>query len=251
MNHPDLSGSVIHAAGSGPEIACRSPHHQVCRHGTFVAGILVARRGSRAPAICPGCTILSRPIFREVTDEERAPAADPGEVADAIMETVRAGAHVLNLSAATGGPSTRTEQALHQALDYASQWGVLVVAAAGNQATLGGSSIIRHPWVIPVISYDADGRPAGGSTLGSSIGRRGIGAPGEAIESLDTHGGTRIGGGTSFAAAFVTATIALLFSLYPDADPATVRNAITGNGFRRTVTPPLLNAEAALRTFEY
>ena len=49
-----------------------------------------------------------------------------------------------------------------------------MVAAAGNQGTLGSSAITRHPWVIPVVACDLRGRPMNESNLGSSIGRRGL-----------------------------------------------------------------------------
>ena len=70
------------------------------------------------------------------------------------------------------------------ALDHAMRRGVLVVAAAGNQATVGSTVITRHPWVIPVVAYDADGAPMGQSNFGNSIGRRGLGAPGDRVTSL-------------------------------------------------------------------
>ena len=33
------------------------PQSIACAHGTFVAGILCAKRNSAAPAICPDCTL--------------------------------------------------------------------------------------------------------------------------------------------------------------------------------------------------
>ena len=42
---------------------CSRADTAACSHRTFVTGILAARRGSVAPAICPGCTLLLRPIF--------------------------------------------------------------------------------------------------------------------------------------------------------------------------------------------
>jgi subtilisin family serine protease len=176
------------------------------------------------------------------------PAATSEELARAIVECVDAGARVLNLSAATDGPSTRAERRLEESLDYAARRGVLVVAAAGNQGTLGGSAITRHPWVIPVVAYDSRGRPMGQSNLGSSMGRRGLGAPGEAIESLRANGAPLTLGGTSFAAAFVTGAIALLRSLFPAASAAEIRRAVTQPQRRTTVVPPLLDAWAAYRT---
>jgi hypothetical protein len=63
------------------------------------------------------------------------------------------------------------------------------VAAAGNQGTLGSTAITRHLWVIPVVAYDLQGRPMDQSNLGSSIGRRGLGAPGDRITSLGAEDG--------------------------------------------------------------
>jgi hypothetical protein len=66
--HPDLAGSKIRAIPGKTTSTCRSPKSAACAHGTFVAGILSARRGSIAPAICPGCTLIVRPIFAESTN---------------------------------------------------------------------------------------------------------------------------------------------------------------------------------------
>jgi subtilisin family serine protease len=191
-----------------------------------------------------------RPIFNDDVANGPTLAATPAEVARGIVECITAGARVLNLSAATDEPSTRVERRLQDALDYAGKQGVLVVAAAGNRATLGSSVITRHPWVIPVVGYDARGRLLNESTLGSSIGKRGLGAPGDAIESLGPEASLRIGGGTSVAAAFVTGAIALLWSLFPRAKAHELRSALLYGPRRRAVTPPMLDAAQALRVIE-
>ena len=54
--------------------------------------------------------------------------------------------------------------------------------------------------------------------------------------------------GTSFAAPFVTGTVALLWSLFPNASPMELVNAIRKNGLsqsHRSIIPMLLDAEAA------
>ena len=70
----------------------------------------------------------------------------------------RRGARIINLSLALAQRSTRGEQALEEALNQAVRRGVIVVAAAGNQGTLGSSAITRHPWVIPVVACDLRGQ---------------------------------------------------------------------------------------------
>ncbi|MGQ0574944.1 MAG: S8 family serine peptidase [Pseudonocardia sp.] len=244
VDHPDLADANVRAVGGG-EFACARPDSDACVHGTFVAGILVARRGSAAPAVCPGATLLVRPVFRELSATGEAPAATPDCVGAAILDCVEAGARVVNLSAATGAPTIRAEQGLRDALDHAARRGILVVAAAGNQGSLGSSEITRHPGVIPVVAYDRAGRPMGQSNLGRTVGRHGLGACGDRIVSVSSGGPGSARTGSSFAAAFVTGAIALLWSLSPTADAATIRHALIGEPRRTTVVPPLLDARAA------
>jgi subtilisin family serine protease len=193
-----------------------------------------------------------RPIFKEgAAGNGELPSATPGELARAIVECIEAGGHVLNLSAAFAQPSSMGERELEEALDYAARLGVIVVAAAGNQGTLGSSAITRHPWVIPVAGCDLGGSPVGQTNLGSSVGRRGLLAPSEGVVSLGAEGGLRTLGGTSVAAPFVTGTVALLWSMFPRASAAEVKYAVTMSAYgrRRTaVVPPLLDAWASYQT---
>lgn len=250
MDHPDLAGGNIHVSGSATG-TCSMVASMACQHGTFVAGILAARRGSPAPAICPNCTLLLRPIFPEdAAGNGQMPNATPQELATAIHEVVAAGARLINLSAALLRPTSPGLEKLQQALDFAAARGVITVAAAGNQGTVGSSAITRHPWVIPVVGCDLQGRPTMESNLGSSIGRRGLAAPGENITSLGAQGEPGTFHGTSAAAPFVTGTIALLWSEFPNASAARIRLVITQANpvSRRRITPPLLDAWAAYQT---
>jgi subtilisin family serine protease len=248
INHPDLSSKNIRELPGKLSATCTQVNSAAYLHGTFVAGILCAQRGSAAPAICPSCTLLVRPIFLETTATSGPmPSATPDALATAIIETIEAGARVLNLSVALAQPSTRRERALEEALDYAVSRGVIPVAAAGNQGTLGSTAITRHPWVLPVGACDPQGRPVDTSNLGSSLGRRGLMAPGEAITSLGAHGPPLTFGGTSAATPLVTGTIALLWSEFPAATAAEVRHAVTHASAPRrpTVVPPVLDAWGA------
>lgn len=246
-DHPALTGASIREIAGRPGGACARVNSTACVHGTFVAGILCARRGSTAPAICPGCTLLVRPIFSEtVSANGQMPSASPAELATAIVDCVDAGAHVINLSAALAQPSSRGERSLEGALDYAARRGVIVVAAAGNQGTVGSSAITRHPWVVPVIACDLRGGPVGFSNLGSSIGRRGLAAPGEGVTGIGPDGEQHTFGGTSTAAPFVTGAVALLRSEFPGATASELKVAVTRPhaSRRTTVVPPLLDAWA-------
>jgi subtilisin family serine protease len=175
------------------------------------------------------------------------PSASPAELGKAIIDVVSAGAGVINLSAALAQPSGKGERQLTEALDYAASRGVLVVAAAGNQGTVGSSAITRHSWVIPVVCCDVQGKPAAESNLGASMGRRGLRVPAASITSLGTNGQSQTLGGTSAAAPFVTGAIALLSSEFPAARAGDLKIAITrcGRQLPNTILPPLLNAWAA------
>jgi subtilisin family serine protease len=246
--HPDLAGEHLREIPGNNGGACTQAHSAACLHGTFVAGILSAKRGSVAPAVCPDCTLLVRPIFTETKAANgEMPSAMPEELAQAILDCIDAGARVLNVSAALARPSINNGRALEEALNQAARRGVIVIVAAGNQGILGSTAMTRHPWVIPVVGYDLQGRPMNHSNLGSSIGRRGLGAPGDRITSIGANGKPLTLGGTSSAAPFVTGAIALLWSEFPTATATEMKFAATQAYLprRTTVVPPLLDAWAA------
>ena len=88
-DHPDLTGGRIREMRGSGGATCNQASSTACRHGTFVTGILSARRDASAPAICPDCTLLVRPIFSEsLSGSEQMPAVTPRELAAAITDWV-------------------------------------------------------------------------------------------------------------------------------------------------------------------
>jgi subtilisin family serine protease len=245
LSHPELDTARFQTLGKASSLACSRHSSFACTHGTFVAGILASTRGSAAPAICPGCTILLRPIFEE--SAAAVPVATAGNLAAAIVDCVNAGAHVVNLSAALLSASGAEQAVVRNALDHASARGTIIVAAAGNDSTIGSTAITRHPWVIPVVAYDLEGRPLALSNLGASIGRSGLGAPGQRITSLSAAGPPRTFDGTSVATPFVAGAIALLRSEFPQVAATAIREAVDAvrAGRRASLMPPLLDAWGA------
>ena len=75
--HPLLSAAHIRATAADGAQSCRATGSPACAHGTFIAGILVASRDSPVPGICPGCTLLSRPVFPERGSDEHPSAFPP------------------------------------------------------------------------------------------------------------------------------------------------------------------------------
>jgi subtilisin family serine protease len=251
LDHPEITAQTIWSLSQSKRARCARPDSFACTHGTYVAGLLHGTRDGGVPGICPGCTLVVRPIFteaRDVTQSAGVPNATVTELALALREVIDNGARVVNLSVGVTEAALRTEPALNEALEQASRRGVIVIAAAGNQSTLGGSAITRHPWVIPVVGCDRHGRVLARSNLGASIGRHGLAAPGHEITSLAASGGHATFSGSSAAVPFVTGTVALLWSVFPRASPAQIHRAVTGRPDRvRSVIPPLLDAWAAYR----
>ena len=250
-------GILISLAGGfmslpkAPARRCTQANSLACRHGTFVAGILSAKRGSPAPAICPDCTLIIRPVFGEtLSGSESMPSATPQELATAILDCINAGASVINLSLALAQPSINGIQALEEAFDQAIRRDVIVVAAAGNQGALGSSAITRHPWVIPVVACDDRGQPTNESNLGGSIGRRGLTALGARRHQPRRRRRAAHPGRNQRRGAFCDRrdrVVVVGFSRGERRSSQTRRYPRPSMRRRASVVPPLLDAEAAYR----
>lgn len=221
------------------------------RHGTAVAGILHAQRGSPAVGVCPQSPLLVRPIFTDVSAQQARSGVAVEDAGRAIVDCVEAGARIVNLSVAPARLSPGAEHVLEDALAYATRWGVLVLAAAGNHGTVASSALTRHTSVLPVVACDNAGRPTRRSNLGPSLGRRGLRAPGEALATLDPNGEPIGFSGTSAATPVVTGAAALLWSLAPRATLGQLKTVLLGPERRSSVTPPLLNAGEACRALTH
>jgi subtilisin family serine protease len=242
--HPDLADARIEVLAGGTAAAtCRVPDSVACRHGTFVLGMLCASRGTAAPGICPGCTVLLYPVLAE------APAsleAGPADLAAAVSACVDRGARIINLSLGVRGTALTRSREFDAAVDHAMRRGVLVVAAAGNHGLVGPAPLVSHPWLIPVAACDWAGRMLRMSNLGIGVGRTGLAAPGLNVLST-APGGYQRTSGTSVAAPFVTGAAALLWSAYPAVPAPRLRTALLrADERRRSVVPPLLDAAASL-----
>ena len=248
VGRPDVRVAVIDGPVSSavfpPERIAGTRGGDDCFHGTVVAALLAADRDAAIAGICPGCSFVSFPLLARSAPGAEA-TAEPEELAAAIVDAVHAGASVVNLSLAVIASTARGDRALELALGEAMRHGTLVVAAAGNEATVGGSSLTRHPWVIAVAACNGDGRILALSNIGASIGR-GVAAPGSGVASLDPHGRVVRLSGTSIAVPFVTGTLALLASIEPMAGAEQLRRSLASPASRRTLVPQLLDATAAL-----
>ncbi len=66
-----------------------------------------------------------------------------GRVEPSLLDRIEVSTCALDISTALAQPSSKCERTLEEASDYAAKRGVIVVAAVGNQGTLGSTAIRR------------------------------------------------------------------------------------------------------------
>ncbi len=244
-SHPNFSQTKMRSVTN--ESSCLLKSSVACRHGTFITGVLGSKRETDTPGLVPGCNFVLNPIFCENEVSGNAcPEITPRELAQALMNVIQAGAKIVNLSMGLASSAIQSHPDLEESFDYAFRKGVIVVGASGNQGRIGYLPLFNHPWVVPVAMCDHTGRPASGSNMGVSVGKRGLLSPGFEIPGLAAGGGYMTMTGTSIATPFVTGTMALLWSIFPEATAEQIRQAVIMPDIqRRNIVPPLLNADAA------
>lgn len=189
------------------------------KHGTHVAGIIAAVRGSgnMVEGIAPSVRIMA---VRAVPDgDERDP-----DIARAIRYAVDNGAHIINMS--FGKPWSPEKASVDSAMRYAADKGVLLIHAAGNDGEnndstpafptrelLGGTTL--STWIeVGASSWKGKDQLA---TSFSNYGKKQVDlfAPGEDILSTVPGGGVKRESGTSMAAPVTSGVAALLMAYFP------------------------------------
>lgn len=222
-NHPQLRGHVLDGYDVATTGSPTGNAIQDCEgHGTFVAGIIAAHKVNENGfvGIAPDVTIL--PI-RQTWGKE---GGQPKALAVAIGLAVDQGADIINISLTTAG----AQPYLLEAIRYAAQHNVLIVAATGN--TDGQSQGANAQGVLWPARYSHTPEGEGnviavtGTTRQDEIGKQArfgpqvdVAAPGDQVISLRAHTkggrpGLTIGDGTSFATPFVSGLAALIKSYY-------------------------------------
>ncbi|MGD0333889.1 MAG: S8 family serine peptidase [Xanthobacteraceae bacterium] len=216
---------------------CKPQAGSACEHGTFVMGLLGARRDAPVPGICPDCKLLHIPLF----SDDDANGADVSELASAVELAVAAGARLINLSLAVLGDDRDFHVALGSALDRAYAAGSVIVAAAGNQGRPARGELVSHPATIPVVAVDARGQVLPSSNLSPEIARRGVAMFGSDVLGYGLGGELTRMSGTSAAAAIATGILVAIFGSRSDATVSDMRAAIARLGPRGGEVPPMLD----------
>ncbi len=188
-------------------------------HGTMVAGILVAA-GTRATQ--PLGLILTSHLLAILAGTDSG--TSQRDLAQAIIVAVKRGAKVINISMGSITAST----SLRRAVVFANRHGVVIVAAAGNNASVTNDYPAQFPSVIAVAAVTQTGTLADHTDYNA---RHDIAAPGNLIKTttprLGKHG-QYIGwlSGTSAAAPFVTAACAVLLGIDPSLTPHELKDIL-------------------------
>jgi subtilisin family serine protease len=191
-------------------------------HGTHVAGIVAARHGNGTggSGLAPNAKIL--PV--KVLDSDMSGTTET--LAMGIRYAVDRGAKILNVSVNTDAATETVKSAVR----YAGEHGAIVVASAGNNGrdidrSPSFPASLADPAVFSVGAVNPDGLLWSLSNTGlQSVD---IAAPGDHIVSTARASAYQSRTGTSAAAPFVSATLALLSSARPDLPMSELRAAIS------------------------
>lgn len=216
LNHPDLankltSSSTWYDFGNG-DTSPQDTHG----HGTHVAGIVAAQsnNGVGVAGIGWETRIMPVKVFPDYSG-----SATWSAVAQGIRWATDHGANIINLSLGSYSPS----QTVQDAIAYANNKGVLVVAAAGN----GNTSSPLYPAAlaqsVAVASTNNNDQKSGFSNFGEWVD---VSAPGSEIYSTCWNDTYCYLSGTSMASPYVAGLGSLVLARNPSLSPLQLRGII-------------------------
>jgi len=195
-DHPDLKGRLV--KGVNIVDPSSAPEDDV-GHGTHVAGIIAAEVNNNEGVA--GMTWYTKIMPVKVLDSSGA--GSTYSVAEGIIWATDNGAQIINMSLGNYAQA----EFLHDAIKYAHDKGVVLVAASGNDNTEQPGYPAAYPEVIAVAATDPNEVRAEYSNYGDYID---VAAPGTSIPS--TYPGSRYAAlsGTSMASPHVAALASLV-----------------------------------------
>ena len=207
VSHPAFDGSAV----SGFDYVALNttvtdPGGSAAGHGTFVAGVV--------NLMAPESEIRAYRVL------DTAGTGNGFTVAEAVLQAVADGCKVVNLSIVMNGKHST----LDDAIEYARDNGVLVVAAAGNDSAEVERFPAEDSYTLAVAGLDSTNVKADFSNWNGKVD---ISAPSTQIYAPFMDTSYAWWDGTSFATPFVAGLAALLWEVHPEASVDQVRNAIT------------------------
>lgn len=201
LNHSDLQGRLTD--GLNVIIEGQPPMDDV-GHGTHVAGVISALVNNNEGVA--GMSWYNRVMPVKVLDQSGA--GTTYAVAQGIIWAVDQGASVINLSLGNYANAAF----LHDAIKYAYERDVVIVAATGNDSTSQPGYPAAYPEVLAVSAVDQNQRLASFSNYGHYVD---VVAPGVSIASTYTDNRYAALSGTSMASPHVAALAAMIRSRNP------------------------------------
>jgi len=200
--HPALRKARIVAQNLVPAGTAPPP----ADHGTAIATLLVGDPASEHPGLVPDTQLLAFNVYRQ--RDKKTVDTNSELIIKGMDKAVRAQVDVINLS--LGGPPNAVLEVVIRNI-LARQ--IFVVAAAGNNGA-GAAPVYpaAYPGVLAVTAVDADRKVYAKANQGAYVE---FAAPGVDVWSGASGGKSRYHSGTSFAAPFVTASVAALRGMYP------------------------------------
>lgn len=174
-------------------------------HGTQVTGLIAATANNRLgiAGICwQGAIIPFRVLGADGTGYT-------SHTIEALYDAVDSGCQVINISYG----SNRADRLEEEAIQYALDRGVIVIAAAGNDYSTDNNYPASYPGVISAASINRELQVSEFSNRNKAVS---FCAPGEAIWTTEGRISYRQASGTSFAAPHLTAIAGLAKAIRPD-----------------------------------
>ena len=227
--NPHLTAALVGGVNLVPDGTDPAGRTDTYGHGTAIAGQIAARSisGSGIEGLAPEARILPVRVFAGTSDQEVDAGFGPdvGRMAAGIRYAADQGAQIINVSMSTVG----AHGGLADAVAYAAARGSLVVSTAGNRdSTLSVEDAAddgaRYPagfeGVVGVAAADAAGVVTDASIHGPHVR---LAAPGQFVATASALGGDCVyasdSPATSYAAAYVSASAALVAAAHPDETP--------------------------------
>lgn len=215
-NHPDLVGKVVLQYDFAYNDAVAN---DVDGHGTHTAGTIGATTFNATGVASLGYNVQL--LCGKVLDDTGS--GSHAAIANGIVWAADNGAKVINMS--LGGTAGSTT--LQNAVNYATNKGVLVVASAGNAGNTRANYPAYYTNALAVAATDRNDARASFSTYGSWVD---IAAPG--VDVASTYIGSQYVymSGTSMAAPHVSALAGLVFGTSYGTSASAVRTRLINTG---------------------
>jgi hypothetical protein len=194
--HPALRGQPLRVQRIGKGKATAAE----LEHGTAVAAQLVGRAEVGFAGLLPAASLFAADVFE--LDDAKRPYTDAFRLTQGLDWLARQGITSLNVSIA--GPDSPV---LHKAVQVLAAKGVAIAAAGGNLGPKGPPLYpAAYPEVLAVAAVDRALKPYAKGSQGRHMG---VAAPGVSMWTATAGGSGRFRDGSSYAAPYATAALAL------------------------------------------